>query len=244
MTKKVNLFETAKTLQDVRGILILNLDKLDNKAFIKDFRTAYTALRSKQEGKYGPYTQQAEVDADGYIKIATTIRDLTRIRVGRSKIKLGVAFKLGGVNLSGDTKLIRDILKTMGFRWNPKTLEWYNSFTTMPTIPDIPKSVKAEPVKPKAEKPKKAEPVKTKAPTMEDLAKLIESGNKEDAVKMLTGMLAATQPAVKKTGKPKLAEPRKLEGEEKAKAMAEFKAKAAAKRASRERNARTTLRRA
>ena len=218
-------FGAVKTVQDVRGVIIGNLNKLDDPGFIKEFKKAYNAHRSDQQGKYGRYQSKAAVTADGYIKIATAIHALTQIKVGRSKIKLTVAFKLGGVNLSGDTKLIRGELKAMGFRWNPKTLEWYNSFATMPTIPEIPKSVKTETVKSKkaeTEKPNKGEPTKEKAEKPKTESTKVAKADPK-------------QPETRKTGKPTLAKPRKLEGDEKEKAMAEFNEKVAAVRAMRER---------
>ena len=180
-------FATAKNLPQVREVAVLNLDKIEDPDFIKAFIKAYNANRDKQVSKYGNYKAKASVTANGYLKICHVIKSLTEIKVGRRKIKLNIMFKMGGINLSGETKLIRDVLKALGFRWNHVTEEWYNSFAVMPKIPTIPESVKP--------------------------------------------VLEATQPSVKKTGKPKLAKARKLEGNEAKDAKAQFAEKAKAKKA-------------
>ena len=196
-TEYATYFENVKNLPEVREVLIRNLDKIDNADFIKAFTKAYNANRDKMVSKYGAYKARCAVTPNGYIKIAKAIKAITEIKVGRRKIKINVEFKLGGINLSGETKAIRKILGADHFmKWNPKTEEWYNSFTVMPKIPTIPESVKP--------------------------------------------VLEATQKPVKKSGKPKLAKAKKIEGKEAEAIMAEFKAKVSARKASRERS-KTTL---
>ena len=195
-TEYATYFENVKNLPDVREVLILNLDKLDDEGFIKAFKKAYNANRDKMVSKYGAYRAKCAVTPDGYIKIARAIKAITEIKVGRRKIKINVTFKLGGINLSGETKAIREVLRSNGFmKWNHTTAEWYNNFNVMPKIPTI---------------PEKVEPV-----------------------------LEATQEPVKKSGKPKLAKARKVEGKEAEAIMAEYKAKVAVRRASRERTKNT-----
>lgn len=218
MAKKVvktEYFTNVETLNDVRATLVNNMDKIEDAEFLAKFEKFYNKYRSVREGKYGRYNGKCLVTAKQYIKAVRAVRDLTKIRlVGEDKtvpIKLTVRFHMGGINLKGDTKIIREVLLALKYKWNPKTEEWYNGYSVMTPIVAIPETITV-----KTQKAKKA--------------KVTVPGPK------------ATQPPVKKTGKPKLAEPRKLTGKEAEKAMAEFKARKQVKKERRERIQKTTRR--
>ena len=151
MTKTTINFENCTLLNEVRELAITNLKKVDDPEFVKAFTKAYNTNRCNQVSKYGKYSRKADVTASGYLKIAKWVKAVTEIK----GIKVKVAFKLGGVNLSGDTKPIRDLLKSAGFSWNHKTSEWYNQFGVMAKLPAVPEAVELPKPEPKAEaKPK------------------------------------------------------------------------------------------
>ena len=144
-TKTTEYFATVKTLNDVHEIVVNNLDKLEDADFLKQYKKAYNAHREDRVGKYGRYTTKAKVTADGFIKAVKAIKAITDIRVGSRAIKLDISFVKGGINLHGETKLIKSTLKEMGLSWNPKTECWYGAFyDTLPNFVAIPERVKAE----------------------------------------------------------------------------------------------------
>ena len=142
MTRKY--FEGVTYLQDARRILVNNLEKLNNKKFVEEFIEVYNAHICIQTGQYGAYEKKAEVTAEQYLEIARFIKALTDIRIGRAKIHLGISFKKGGINIHGDTMIIRSILKDAKFKWNPGTQEWYNVFRVMVELPEVPAVIEPE----------------------------------------------------------------------------------------------------
>lgn len=218
-----NYFENVHYLQDVMAVVVANKDKLSDGEFLKQYGFAWDLYKDKQIGKHGKYIKEAEITSIQFMEAIKVLCELEKVRVYRGgkrdkdvTLNIRYSVKPYGVNVSGDTKLVKDELKTMGFRWNNVTKEWWNTFKSPPTIPELPKSVKVDT---EPEKPKKVKKTQTQTAEKPKAAK----GPK------------ATQPPVKKTGKPKLEGPVYLEGKDKETAIIDFKAKVEAKRAARKR---------
>lgn len=221
-----NYFESIKTLQGVMAMTTVNRDKLNDGQFQDQFKEAWNKWRTSQVGKYGYYTAEPSVSPEFFLGVIDTVNKLERLPIyvdGKKKGKVALKIKYAkskrkswGLSISGDTKIIRQHLKDMGFWWDKDSEAWWCYFKAEKPLPDVGKSVKIK-TEPKAEEQPKAEKPKTKA---KDKPKKTDAKKAEDI--------------------PIPAEGRKLKGKEAEKAKAEFKAKATAKRASKER-AKATL---
>lgn len=158
-TTTTEYFTGIKYLQDVHATVIKHKDRIDDPVFQAEYYAAYSAHQDKQIGKFGPYTKATEVTADEFLGAIRTLLALEKVRVYRGgkrdkDVTLNIRYSVRpyGVNVSGDTRLVKNELKAMGFRWNASTLEWWNAFKVAPALPELPKAVKV--------KQAKAEPVK------------------------------------------------------------------------------------
>lgn len=220
-----NFFENCKTIQDVHETVVNNLKELGKSEFMSQYYEAYEKNKEKQIGKYGKYKKPAELSADEFIEGIQRLLNLTKIRKyvngkreGNIELTLRYSVKPWGVNVSGDTMLVREYLRGMKFHWNANTMEWWHNYKTMPEAVELPKSIKI------------AKPVETVKPKESKKAKVVKLADKKSE-------------NAKTSGKPKLEKPVAItDPKEKARIFAENKAKVKARKESRERNATTTRR--
>lgn len=223
MTK--NYFEKVNTIQGVHETVIKNLKLIGNSEFLEQYYSAYEKNKTHQIGQYGKYEKEIGTSADEFIDGIKRLLALENIRIYENgkrlpDVKLSIRYSVRpyGVNVSGDTKLVREYLRGMKYRWNSSTCEWWHAFKVAPEVVELPKSLKL------------TKPVEVEKPKAEKKTKVIKLSEKK-------------QEKVKKAEKPKLEKPVAItDPKEKARIFAENKEKIKARKESRDRNAKTTRR--